>query len=205
MSETSQEALWAGAFGDEYIDRNRAGQAAAFHIFSRVFHRTGQLRSVLELGANIGLNLRAIRALSPDTVLDAVEINANAAKELESLGFIRTVQNRSILAMDQGNTVYDLVFTSGVLIHVNPDSLPAIYAKMYEASGRYILVNEYFNPTPLTVPYRGQSQALFKRDFAGELMDAYPDLELLDYEFLYSRAGLPGFCDSTWFLLKKTA
>jgi spore coat polysaccharide biosynthesis protein SpsF len=44
---------------------------------------------------------------------------------------------------------------------------------------------------------------LFKRDFAGEMMDRYPDLKLLDYGFVYHRD--PAFPDDdiTWFLMEK--
>jgi hypothetical protein len=57
-------------------------------------------------------------------------------------------------------------------------------------------------PTPTEVPYRGHSQRLFKRDFAGELMDRHPDLELVDHGFAWRRARLPQD-DINWFLLEK--
>jgi hypothetical protein len=58
---------------------------------------------------------------------------------------------------------------------------------MYRASSRYLLVSEYYSPNPLEVVYRGHSGKLFKRDFAGDLMDMYPDLSLLDYGFIWRR------------------
>ena len=97
----------------------------------------------------------------------------------------------------------DFVFTSGVLIHINPDELPAVYKLLYETSKKYILINEYYNPSPVEVKYRGNESVLFKRDFAGEIMDKYPDLQLIDYGFVYHRDYVFPSDDSTWFLLKK--
>ena len=98
---------------------------------------------------------------------------------------------------------WDLVLIKGVLIHQDPAVLPAVYDKLVGACGRYLLVCEYYNPTPVTVEYRGHSDRLFKRDFAGEIMDRHPCMRLLDYGFVYKRD--PNFPqdDVTWFLMEK--
>jgi pseudaminic acid biosynthesis-associated methylase len=96
-----------------------------------------------------------------------------------------------------------MVFTKGVLIHLSPEVLPAVYEKMYESSARYICVAEYYNPTPVEINYRGHGERLFKRDFAGELLDKYPNLRLVDYGFSYHRDPQFPQDDITWFLLEK--
>jgi spore coat polysaccharide biosynthesis protein SpsF len=53
------------------------------------------------------------------------------------------------------------------------------------------------------IPYRGHSGKLFKRDFAGEILDAYSDLNLIDYGFAYHRDNYFKQDDITWFLLEK--
>jgi spore coat polysaccharide biosynthesis protein SpsF len=65
------------------------------------------------------------------------------------------------------------------------------------------LVCEYYNPSPVSIPYRGHTNKLFKRDFAGELMDRYPDLQLIDYGFVYRRDPSFPQDDVTWFLMEK--
>lgn len=90
-----------------------------------------------------------------------------------------------------------------VLIHINPDYLPIVYDKLYETSRRYICVAEYYNPFPVEVLYRGNEEKLFKRDFAGELMDRHSDLVLVDYGFQYHRDNVFPLDDITWFLLEK--
>jgi spore coat polysaccharide biosynthesis protein SpsF len=81
--------------------------------------------------------------------------------------------------------------------------LPAVYDKLVAATGRYLLVAEYYNPSPVAIPYRGHTDRLFKRDFAGEILDRHPNLRLVDYGFAYRRD--PDFQqdDITWFLLEK--
>ena len=99
--------------------------------------------------------------------------------------------------------VYDLVFTKGVLIHVAPDDLPTAYDVLYRSSSRYVMVMEYYNPTPVELSYRGHDGRLFKRDFAGELLDRFPDLRLRDYGFAYHRDPNFPLDDITWFLLER--
>ncbi|MGH3265470.1 MAG: pseudaminic acid biosynthesis-associated methylase, partial [Trebonia sp.] len=95
------------------------------------------------------------------------------------------------------------VLISGVLIHIAPDQLQRIYERLHMACGRYLLLAEYYNPSPVEVEYRGHSGRLFKRDFAGELMDRFADLRLRDYGFAYHRDPLFPADDVNWFLLER--
>ena len=98
---------------------------------------------------------------------------------------------------------WDLVLIKGVLIHINPDELNQVYEKLVAATSRYLMVTEYYNPVPVTIPYRGHVDRLFKRDFAGEIMELHPEMKLLDYGFVYRRD--PNFPqdDLTWFLMER--
>lgn len=202
---TEQEAFWAGEFGNDYTQRNVGAQwvASNLALFAKVLGRAVNVRSVLELGANLGLNLRALRQLLPQADLAAVEINAQAVAELKRLGDI-TVHHTSILEFTPPKPV-DLVLIKGVLIHLNPDKLPQVYDLMHAASARYICLAEYYNPSPVAIPYRGHTDRLFKRDFAGELLKRHPDLRLLDYGFVYHGDPNHPQDDLTWFLLEKPA
>jgi pseudaminic acid biosynthesis-associated methylase len=201
--KTEQEKFWAGEFGDDYIGRNVGREMVASNIafFSRILERTHSIRSAIEFGANIGLNLQALRALLPEVALSAIEINRKAAEELEKLGGIK-VYPQSILEF-QPDQPRDLVLIKGVLIHINPECLPDVYDRLYRSSGRYICVAEYYNPAPVEVSYRGNREKLFKRDFAGEMLDRFPDLRLLDYGFTYHRDPQFPQDDLTWFLMEK--
>ena len=86
--KTEQENFWAGNFGNEYSERNigRGWIAANTALFAKVLGRTKNVRSVVEFGANIGLNLRAMDQLIPEPEFAAVEINCSAAEELRKWG-----------------------------------------------------------------------------------------------------------------------
>jgi len=201
--KTEQEAFWAGEFGNIYIDRNtfEEGVRKRLGLWAQVLRYISKLDTVIEFGANVGVNLRALRALVPGIKASAIEINQIAVDQLKRL-FLDEVFHQSILNF-QPTKSYDLTFTSGLLIHVNPDYLPQIYGKLYQASSRYICICEYYNPTPVEVGYRGHHQKLFKRDFAGEMLDIFPDLELIAYRFVYHRDPHFPADDVTWFLLQK--
>ena len=200
---TSQEQLWAGEFGNDYTVRNRDSALLDNNraLFDKILAHTQGVTSAIEFGANIGNNLHALRDLVPAVELHAVEINAAAAAEIQTWGGA-TVEVASLLDFVPSRQ-WDLSFTKGVLIHLPPQALPEIYDKLVAASSRYVMVCEYYNPSPVEVSYRGHEHALFKRDFAGEIMDAHPELRLVDYGFTYHRDPQHPLDDSTWFLMEK--
>jgi len=201
--KTDQEHFWAGNFGDDYTTRNQGDDWVASNValFSKVLSHIAKIESLIEFGANQGLNLRAIRQLLPSVKLSAVEINKTAVSELNSLGYVN-VNHTSILNFSS-RTEHDLSLIKGVLIHIDPDSLSQVYDILYKSSKRYICIAEYYNPSPVEIPYRGHSGKLFKRDFAGEMLDKFADLKLLDYGFAYHRDSLFPQDDITWFVLEK--
>jgi len=202
--KTEQEEFWAGDFGDEYSVRNQGEHAIAGNIslFSKILEKTQNISSVIEFGANIGLNLIAIKRLLPDAEISAIEINASAVKKLNEIPTSKTYLT-SILDF-KPDAKRDMVLIKGVLIHIKPEELQGVYESLYHTSNRYICVAEYYNPSPVEVPYRGHQEKLFKRDFAGELMDKYDDLKLVDYGFVYHRDLNFPQDDITWFLLEKS-
>jgi len=202
--ETEQENFWSGNFGDEYTERNQGAlhEAALLHFFSEVLGHTGRIGSAIEFGANRGLNLSTLRRLLPEVELAAIEINESAVAHLRTLPGL-DVKAQSILEFDPART-YDLALIRGVLIHVNPEKLSEVYDRLYRSSHKFILVAEYYNPTPMALPYRGHQERLFKRDFAGEMLDRFPELSLRAYGFRYRRDPLFPQDDISWFLLEKS-
>lgn len=201
--KTEQESFWAGEFGNVYVDRNKSAQLLTANItfFADIFKRTRNVTSVMEFGANIGMNMHALNKILVDVKISAVEINANACEQLNQIDNV-TAHNCSILDF-KPKEKYDFVFTKGVLIHINPAELDEVYQKMYDTSSKYICVAEYYNPSPVAIPYRGHEDRLFKRDFAGEMLDKFHDLNLIDYNFLYRRDNNFAQDDVTWFLMEK--
>ncbi len=202
--DTEQENFWAGDFGDAYVDRSKGAHlvAARTHLWSKILARTSSVASVTEFGANVGLNLAALRTLLPDAALKGVEINAKAAADLRTLPGVEVAEG-SLLDVAPAEPS-DLAFTCTVLIHLNPEMLPRAYDQLAANGRRYVVICEYYNPSPAEVTYRGHAERLFKRDFAGEFMARHSAFRLLDYGFQYH--GDPNFPadDFTWFLMART-
>lgn len=202
--KTEQEKFWAGEFGSEYIQRNQGDALLASNLdfFAKALRAARGVKTCIEFGANIGMNLKALKLLHPAQEQFGVEINSDAALELAQVIPPSHVHHSSILDFNPQQT-WDLALVKGVLIHINPDALPQVYDKLVAASEKYLLVAEYYNPAPVAIPYRGHTDRLFKRDFAGEIMDRHPQMELVDYGFAYRRD--PNFPqdDITWFLMGK--
>lgn len=200
--KTEQENFWAGEFGLNYIDRNNSEPLlySKVAMWARMLQAANNVNSITELGCNIGLNLAALKRLQPSLKLSGYEINAEAARQAAELN-VAEIKQGSILEEIKDPKV-DLTFTACVLIHINPEYLDNVYSNLVNGSNRYVLVAEYYNPAPTKINYRGHEDRLFKRDFAGDLIDNY-GLKLIDYGFVYKRDNLAPQDDITWFLLEK--
>ncbi len=201
--QTEQERFWTGSFGDEYTDRNQGEHIVTSNLalFARILKSAPDVKSIVELGCNIGLNLQALKRINAGFELCGYEINETAASTARALEIANIVQGTILEDLAAGRT-YDLAFTKTVLIHINPGKLDQVYRNLHALSSRYVLVCEYYNPSPMVVTYRGNEDRLFKRDFAGEIMDKF-GMRLLDYGFVYHRDNYFPQDDITWFLLEK--
>lgn len=206
MYHTEQENFWAGEFGNAYVERNQGEQMLASNLalFAEALRPTQSFNSVIEFGANRGMNLQALKLLFPHSDLSAIEINEKAVSELSKVIDKSNIYHQSILDW-QADKQWDLTLIKGVLIHINPDELANVYQKLVESTQKYLLVVEYYNPSPMMINYRGHSERLYKRDFAGEIMANHPQMKLVHYGFFYK--GDPNFPqdDLTYFLLEKQA
>jgi pseudaminic acid biosynthesis-associated methylase len=207
VSGSFQESLWRGEFGDAYVDRNEIDPAA---IAARTSCWSEMLKtvagappvSILEVGANVGRNLRAIQRLSA-AKLYALEPNAKARERLvrDKVVDADKVMDGIASKIPMPDGAVDLVFTFGVLIHIHPDNLLTSMSEIYRTARRYIICAEYFADKPTEVSYRGHTEALFKRDFGGHYLDNFPKLKVVDYGFFWNR--LTAMDNTTWWVLEK--
>lgn len=208
---TSALASWKGAFGDEYISRNTATTQAmsdAVGAFSRILAELPEgeePQSILEVGANVGINLKGLSELQErDFALSAVEPNPRAAKtlhrdtEIDLSGVVRA--DGAKLPFREGS--FDLVFTKGVLIHVPPPMLDLVMSEVHRVSRRWVLCIEYFSHKPEEVEYRGHSGLLWKRDFGRSYLETCPGLVPHAYGFLWD-VEYPTFDNSNWWMFRK--
>lgn len=188
------EALWAGEFGDAYVERNRRAGDHRGPFWASIVERT-RPSSVLEVGCNVGGNLRWLadgtrRAVGVDVNAGALELLAADVPAAEGV----LSPARSIPFADGE---FDLVFTMGVLIHQPDESLPSVIDEMVRCARRFVLAGEYHADEQREVPYRGVDGALFKRDYGALFLDRHPELRLEAEGFLGSDQG---WDDVTWWL-----
>jgi len=204
---TPQVEFWRGDFGNAYTDRNALrpelmrARTMLWSEILRVMRGDGP-RTILEVGANIGVNLRALSVLT-DAHKRAVEPNDTARAILVEDNVVAADDARpgTAASIPWPNASADLVFTSGVLIHIHPDHLEASMRDIHRVSSRWVLSIEYFSDRPEEVRYRGHEGVLFKRDFGGMWLDLFPDLKLADCGFCWKRET--GLDNLTWWLFRK--
>jgi hypothetical protein len=95
---------------------------------------------------------------------------------------------------------FDLAFTTGVLIHQPEASVHNVMTEIVRVSRRYVLCGEYYAPQVVEVAYRGQSRALFKRDYGRLYVENFPSLRLVDEGFL---GRDDGWDEINWWLFEK--
>ncbi len=207
QNETEQVKFWRGDFGDTYVDRNATSHddmRMRISMWVRIFSfMAGDMpQSILEVGPNIGLNIRAMKMLCEADYF-AVEPNAKARERLVNDDVLpkENLQNGFAGDFILPKTPVDLAFTSGVLIHIHPDDLLAACTNIHKASGKYIVCYEYFSDKPEAIDYRGHGDKLFKRDYGSFWLDNFPDLKCLGYGFEWK--VMTGMDNATWWVFEK--
>jgi pseudaminic acid biosynthesis-associated methylase len=194
--------LWAGEFGNDYHSRNliynlNSRRRWLGNVLARVEH---PVTSLVEFGCGTGMNLKAVRDLSPETLIYGVEPNRRAANIAMAHG---TITEDSILSADFDDGEVDMALTCGVLIHIPPEGLAETMAKIHRVTKRYILCAEYFAPSEEEVPYHGETAALWRRDYGLLWLKHFPlGLKYVTHGFLWK--PVDGLDNLTWWLFEKT-
>lgn len=161
-----------------------------------------KVSSVLECGSNIGRNLNALQVEFPKARLMACDVNKEALEVLSARIPAATTINSSILEIPNSYSA-DLVFTSGVLIHIHPDDLVGNLQKIYNLSKSYIVIAEYFSQKLEMVHYKDRDNLLWKMDFGAKILDNFSVLPIRQ-GFLWSGVyGTGGFDDLVYWVFKK--
>lgn len=198
-----QEQFWAKTYANEYIKKNSdIDFKLGIKAWKKMTLKVDKIQSVLECGCNIGKNLNALDRLYPRANKSIIEISKKAYDYVLKKYSIKHSYNGSIINSNFSN-LFDLVFTMGVLIHINPSDLIANMQKIFNYSKKYILIGEYFNRTPTKIIYQGEHNKLFKCDFGKVFINNF-NVKLIDYGFLWGHLyDKAGFDDITWWLFEK--
>lgn len=200
MDRTPLESLWAGDFGDAYVDRNSDAARGRRDFWERLVRELG-VTSALEVGCNIGANLQWLAELLGPERCAGVDVNEKALRRLGERvpGVDARLASARELPFADGS--FDLVFTTGVLIHVPAADLDGIMREVARCSRRHVLCGEYFAEQETEVFYRGQEGALFKRPYGAEYERVHPELELVEEGFLPRGDG--SWDDITYWVFRK--
>ena len=185
---TEQMKEWSGKFGKEYTDRNLMPLDELDQLYINKFGisrtelnkeflddlKTGR---ILEVGCNVGNQLLLLKKMGYPNLWGielqdyAVEI---ARKRTSGINIVKS----SAFDIPFKDSYFDLVFTSGVLIHISPDDIDKALDEMYRCTNRYIWGFEYYTGEGYQmVNYRGSNSLLWKTDFAKLFLDRFPDLK----------------------------
>lgn len=182
------EELWHGQFGDDYVERNRAAGNVRAPFWTALLQEIHPRRA-LEVGCNVGANLRWVADQIGSENTWGLDINLKALEEVRrSFGRINAIWSPA-RELPFRDGFFDLVFTMGVLIHQPDATLPLVMAEIVRCSRRWVLCGEYFAESTTEVPYRQQPGALFKRDYGLLYQELFPELRLIRRDFLSKDQG----------------
>ena len=206
---TQQREFWTGDFGTEYIERNKTIETVnelykeqtgitVEKIFESFFEKIDRDCTIIELGCNVGLNLSVLNKIGFKN-LTGLEINKSAfsiaKKNNPNISFI----NSSIEDFEVTKT-FDLVYTAGVLIHINPDTLPLIIKKIDKLSKKYIFGFEYYSDYLEEIKYRNNESTCWKQNFPELIKKFNPSFKTIKQEkFQYKDENI---CDIAYLLEK---
>jgi pseudaminic acid biosynthesis-associated methylase len=188
--QTAQTRVWQGEFGRAYTDRNTLEMAELDALWSRNYgvsrsainqiflEGIPRSASFLEVGCNVGNQLLLLQAQGYSQ-LTGIELQSYALAGARSRLKNVALQQGSALALPFEDEAFDVVFTSGVLIHIAPDDLPQAMSEIHRCARHYIWGAEYFSPELTAVNYRGNDDLLWKMDYARKYLTLFPDLDLV--------------------------
>ena len=191
---TQQIEFWSGEFGRNYTDRNTMTYeewnreyvskygVSWVDMNNEFFENLPKNIHILEIGCNTGQQIEALHQYGFENVT-GVELQFYAAKWAQDRNDGISVIQSSGFEIPFKTGSFDLVFTSGVLIHIAPDNLPIIMEEMYRCTSRFIWGFEYYSDSLTEINYRGNTGFLWKGDYASMFMEIFPNLTLTKKRF----------------------
>ncbi|KER09749.1 MAG: methyltransferase type 11 [[Candidatus Thermochlorobacteriaceae] bacterium GBChlB] len=194
MMTTEQEKFWNGQFGKDYTDRNPQNSLEMNEYYlknfgiSRIDMNKKFLSdmpydlNILEVGCNIGSQLQILQEMGFKN-LYGIELQDYAVEQAK-----RHTRNINII---QGSgfdipfrdQYFDIVYTSGVLIHIAPINHQRIMSEISRCTKKYIWGYEYYAESVQEISYRGNNGFLWKADYANIFVQSIPNLRITKKEF----------------------
>jgi len=188
--DTYQSKKWASEFGKMYTDRNPHTIEEMDEIYKKQYGITRTELNlmflndfdrgikILEIGSNVGAQLQGLQKIG-FTNLYGIELQQYAVELSKQYTKNVNLIQGSVLDIPFKDNFFDLVFTSGVLIHISPDDIEVAMKEIYRCTKKYIWGFEYYADTYTEISYRGENNLLWKANFAKIFVEKLPDLELI--------------------------
>ncbi len=195
LKMTDQMEAWTGSFGQEYTDRNAISLEEMEALYKGYYGITrtelnekflrGIDRSIriLEVGSNVGNQLLCLQKMGFHN-LYGIELQSYAVEFSKSRTRHINIIEGSAFDIPYKDGYFDLVFTSGVLIHIHPSDIAGVMEEIHRCTRDYIWGLEYYADEYTNITYRGQENLLWKTDFARLYLELFDDLELVKKEWL---------------------
>lgn len=189
---TEQLNEWANIFGDEYTKRNlvEVKKVEELSVETYGISRSDMNRDfldfldrdarILEVGTNIGLQLNLLAKMGFKN-LYGIEINETAIQISHGLNRNLPIYivKGSALDIPFKDNWFDLVYTTGVLIHIHPKDIGTVIGEVVRCSKKYVWGFEYYTDEGYKeVNYRGKTNLLWKTDFKKQYQNRFPNLRL---------------------------
>ncbi len=191
----SDATLWAGVYGIQYTTKFNVEWRDRIPVMQEIIKLTGA-RSILDVGTNAAWNLRALREVDETLELAGVEINEHVALTAASMGFTIHVGDAGAVG-EAFREQFDLVITSGLLIHIPTIELDAVMRSVAAASNQWVLAIEYEAPSEAVTVKHGEVERTWARPY-GAMYEAQGLTQRV-----MGRA-LPGYPKCTLWLMEKT-
>ena len=191
--KTEQENFWSGDFGKNYTDRN-SRQNDEFNIIYQAWYGVARTKMnqdflgslpkdirILEVGCNTGMQLACLKSMG-FTSLYGIELQGYAVQKAKEYTEGINIIQGSAFDIPFKDGFFDLVFTSGVLIHIAPDNLSKVFAEMHRCSNKYVWGFEYYAEQTTSINYRGNEGFLWKANYGKLMRDQFENLSLVKEE-----------------------
>lgn len=187
---TSQLKNWTGVFGKEYTDRNAVSLKgldksyienygiARTDLNKDFLSKIDRSARILEVGSNIGMQLLCLQNMGFKNLYGIEPQSYAVQKAKENSEGINIIKG-DVFDIPFKDGYFDVVFTSGVLIHINPKDIKKALKEIHRCSRKYIWGFEYYADKYEEIIYRGRKNLLWRTDFARLYLSLFNDLELV--------------------------
>ena len=181
---------WIGDFGKKYTNRNALTLDEMNEMYRKKFGISredlnnlfiGKMNrniKILEVGSNVGNQLLLLQKMGFKN-LYGIEINDYAVEFSKSRTKNINIIQGSAFDIPFKDNYFDLVFTSGLLIHIAPSDIEMVMREIHRCAVEYIWGFEYYEEKYKEIIYRGKKDLLWKANFPQLYLNLFEKIKLI--------------------------